>query len=131
MRARILPVAMLCSALLVTAGANGPKFFPDDPIWHDPETQDASGVQERPLSEGYDFVENSFFDAGEETDRPAMNVNTVDEVPDSSWFTNRAGRHRWTTDQFVKGPDTGGPAPPPWMVVDGKSRLDQALFGGR
>ena len=57
----------------------------------DPETQDASGV--RPWTNGADdFLENSFFDAGERRDVRATNVNTLDEVPDSSWFTNRSGR---------------------------------------
>ncbi len=39
----------------------------------------------------YDFAENSFLGAGERADRRAVNVNTLDEVPDSSWFTNRVG----------------------------------------
>ncbi len=31
-------------------------------------------------------------------DTPARNVNTLDEVPDSSWFTNRIGRRDLTVD---------------------------------
>ena len=41
---------------------------------------------------GYDFVVNTFGKPGERRDVRALNVNTVDEVPDSSWFTNRIGR---------------------------------------
>ena len=121
MRPRILLSAVAGLLLLSVAGANGPKFYPDDPLWSDPETQDASGLKELAASEQYDFVENSFFGAGDESDIPAVNVNTLDEVPDSSWFTNRVGRHRWTTDQIVKGPDGAGPAGPPWIVVSGKT----------
>ena len=43
------------------------------------------------ISDQYDLVENSFLGAGDKTERHAVNVNTVDEVPDSSWFTNRVG----------------------------------------
>src|SRR5687768_18006380 len=43
------------------------------------------------VSDQFDLVENSFLGAGDKADRHAVNVNTVDEVPDSSWFTNRVG----------------------------------------
>ncbi len=125
MCARISPVAAAILAfgwLSVAAGsANGPKFYADDPLWRDPETQDASGLKELPISEQFDFVENSFLGAGDETDQPALNTNTVDEVPDSSWFTNRVGRNRWTVDQIVRGPDTDARPTGPWTVVSGKT----------
>ena len=35
-----------------------------------------------------------------------MNVNTLDEVPDSSWFTNRVGRREVPIDELVRGPGT-------------------------
>ena len=101
--------------------ANGPKFYPDDPIWRDPETQDATGLKEIPISEQYDFVENSFFGAGDDTDIRAVNVNSVDEVPDSSWFTNRVGRTAWPVDRLVKGPDTSTGPTGTWTIVGGKN----------
>jgi hypothetical protein len=111
----------LAAAVGALTGA-GQKFYPDDPIWRDPETQDASGVQPQDLSEQYDFVENTFLDAGDDTPRRAVNVNTVGEVPDSSWFTNRFGRDDWSVDRLVRGPNAGsGPAPGPWTIVAGKS----------
>ena len=57
----------------------------------DPESQDASKVQALKVSDQFDLVENSFLGAGEHVDVRAGNVNTIDEVPDSSWFTNRVG----------------------------------------
>ena len=41
------------------------------------------------------------------TDNPiqAFNVDSFDEVPNSSWFTNRNGMHRMSMDQIAKGPD--------------------------
>jgi len=99
-----------------------PRFYPDDPIRTDPESQDASKTQPLEVSDRFDLVESSFLGAGEKADRHAANVNTLDEVPDSSWFTNRAGALPLDLDALVKGPDTTtGPAPGPWTVIARKS----------
>ena len=34
-----------------------------------------------------------------------MNVNSLDEVPDSTWFTNRIGRRDMSMAEIVRGPD--------------------------
>ena len=109
-------------ALSGSGRAAGPKFFDDDPISRDPETQDAARVQPIVLSEQFDFVENSFFKAGDRAPVRAVNVNTVDEVPDSTWFTNRAGSAEWRAADAAKGPDLGaGPAAGPWTIVSAKT----------
>ena len=123
------------SVLLACAGAfwiaaaaahsSAPKFYPDDPLWRDPETEDASMARPVEISDQYDLIENSFLGAGDLADRRAVNINTVDQVPDSSWFTNRAGageRGRFSTEDLLRGPDTGtGPAPGTWTVTGRKS----------
>jgi hypothetical protein len=121
---RRLAVSLACAAvvwLAMPAGrAAAPRFYSDDPLTTDPESQDASKVQALKVSDQYDLVENSFFGAGEELDVRAGNVNTIDEVPDSSWFTNRVGKGGAPLDlaALVKGPDTSnGPAPGPWTVI--------------
>ena len=121
---RRLAIALACAAavgLATLAGrAAAPRFYSDDPLATDPESQDASKVQALKVSDQYDLVENSFLGAGEEIDVRAGNVNTIDEVPDSSWFTNRAGKGSGPLDleALVKGPDTSnGPAPGPWTVI--------------
>jgi hypothetical protein len=97
-------------------------YYPDDPIVTDPETQDASKVASWEISDPYDFVQNTFFKPGERGPRRAMNVNTIDEVPDSSWFTNRIGMRPITVDEVRRGPDTTtGPAPGVWTIVSGKT----------
>jgi hypothetical protein len=115
--------ALWLTAVTATGGNN--TFYSDDPIWSDPETQDASQTQPVDISSGYDLIENSFLGAGETNDIHAVNVNTVDEVPDSSWFTNRVGpRMSGPPDitALVKGPDSGsGPAPGTWTVTARKS----------
>ena len=121
---RRLAVSLACAAavwLAIPAGrAAAPRFYPDDPLMTDPESQDASKVQALKVSDQYDLVENSFLGAGEELDVRAGNVNTIDEVPDSSWFTNRVGKTSGPLDlaALAKGPDTSnGPAPGPWTVT--------------
>lgn len=121
MRTWISHAILVVAATAVLTGA-GQKFYRDDPIWRDPETQDASGARPVGISPQYDFIENTFLDAGDENAKRAVNINTVDQVPDSSWFTNRIGREQWTTGRTVRGPDTGsGPAPGTWTVVGAKS----------
>ena len=118
----------LVAAGVLFAGADalaGLRFYSDDPIRRDPETQDASGAQALDISNQFDLIENSFLGAGDEEDRRAVNVNTVDEVPDSSWFTNRVGPRQqapWPAAELIKGPDTGsGPLPGTWTVTGRKS----------
>ena len=113
---------LVAAAAVTVLNGAGQKFYRDDPIWRDPETEDASGIKRIRISQQYDFIENTFLDAGDEDARRAVNINTVDEVPDSSWFTNRIGRERWSVERFVRGPDTGtGPVPGPWTVTEAKS----------
>jgi hypothetical protein len=115
-------VAALAFALAASPGANGPKFFDDDPLWVDPEVADASGIQPLPVSSQFDFIQNSFLGAGDRTIRPALNLNSIGEVPDSSWFTNRIGRRAWSAEELRRGPDTSdGPSPGTWTVIAAKS----------
>ncbi len=72
--------------------AAAPRFYVDDPIAVDPERQDAAGVTPRHLRREADYVEVAL-SLGPRQDMRALNVNTIDEVPDSSWYTN-GGRGR-------------------------------------
>ena len=71
----------------------GPKFYPDDPLQREPESRDASGAKEWDIGLMYELSMNLFVTASRKPSNVrALNVNTIDEVPDSSWFTNRIGR---------------------------------------
>ena len=98
------------------------RFFDDDPLSREPETQDASKVQEWEIDLFLDLAANLFGRPGDPTlDVRARNVNTIDEVPDSSWFTNRLLTRPVTPDDLLRGPNTGsGPASGPWNVVSRK-----------
>jgi hypothetical protein len=93
------------------------RFYPDDPIWRDGDTANIPPVAEFDLSKSYEFLNETFRDSVRSRG-PALNVNTLGEVPDSSWFTNRLGRHDMTIDEVVRGPNqVGGPAPGIWHVT--------------
>src|SRR5512147_581537 len=59
------------------------RFYPDDPVWRDPDTKDIRLVTEFELSKSYEFVNETFGETVTSRGR-ALNVNTLDEVPDSS-----------------------------------------------
>jgi hypothetical protein len=54
--------------------------------------------------------------------RRALGVNAFDDVPDSSWFTNRLGVRALSTEEIRKGPETvGSPeAHRPWTITSTK-----------
>ena len=74
------------------ASTQSPRFYPDDPIAREPESQDASKAAPYDQSQMYELVYNLFVTSGyKPSGLRAKNINTIDEVPDSSWFTNRIG----------------------------------------
>jgi hypothetical protein len=114
-------VAVLLLALLLPAALSGsaPRYYPDDPLMREPETQDASRAQPREILLAWDTLDNLFGTPGDLADVPAMDVNTLDEIPDSSWFTNRGPL---TPTLVARGPDvTAGPSEGSWTVISGKS----------
>lgn len=123
-RARFVVALGLAAITLagLTGSAATPRFYPDDPLAQEPDPGDASKVADFPTHLSWDLISSLFANEGDPVTRPAQDVNTVGEVPDSSWFVNRAGSRPLTVAEVGRGPDTtGGPAPGPWTVVSGKS----------
>ena len=135
---RFLGTTVVMLVLVASNRGAEPRFFSDDPLWVDPDTAlDAGGAREINLSEGMDFLENTFGAPGSHERIRALNINTLDEVPDSSWFTNRIGRRPMSISEIVRGPDrvdtleieewliTGGKGPPGFQpgfrAVDGRA----------
>jgi hypothetical protein len=121
---RLLLAAGILAAVvapIADLAGQGRKFYDDDPLAREPETADASKVQDRDIVLTYDLVENLFGTPGDSRKIRALNVNTIDEVPDSSWFTNRILERPLSIDEAVRGPMTGaGPAPGPMTVTRAK-----------
>jgi len=100
-------VAVALIALAPLSGST-PKFFDDDPIARVPESQDASGVEEWDIDLFYDLMYNSFATPRTiKTGWRAENLNSIDEVPDSSWFTNRILARPLSAEQLLQGANTG------------------------
>ncbi|PIP83616.1 MAG: hypothetical protein CO113_15405 [Elusimicrobia bacterium CG_4_9_14_3_um_filter_62_55] len=50
----------------------------------------------------------------------AENIDSLDKVPDSTWFTNRHGRKRMNPAELAHGPLKQAPAPGKWTILKGK-----------
>ena len=100
-----------------------PRFYPDDPIARVPESQDASKAQRYEIEQMYEMVYNLFVEPGHQPSGVrAQNINTIDEVPDSSWFTNRIGTKADGADELVRGPDCRAPPDPSkWILIREKT----------
>jgi hypothetical protein len=120
---RLLGVALVAAAVgAIDASTAGRRFYPDDPLWTDDDMSlDASAVVPIEDAGSYDFLVNTFSTPGELRDIRAGNVNTLDEVPDSSWFTNRIGRRAISAEELLRGPDrVDSISLDGWMVSAGK-----------
>jgi len=117
-------VAALTLAGLVAC--SGARPFSTKPVlWDDDDRRPFSPKPEESFVPLYwDGADHIFFRPFArmwllETGHPARNVNALDEVPDSSWFTNRLGRHPMSTEEIARGA-CSSPSPQdqlPWKVV--------------
>ena len=119
---RLALLAIAIASLRLDLAGSGPRFYSDDPISREPETQDASAAVESDVDLFVDLALNLFAKPGDtRTGVAAGNVNTIDEVPDSSWFTNRILARPVTLAEAERGSGTGsGVAPGPWTVTSPK-----------
>ena len=125
----ILAVSALLALVSATRPALGQKFFPEDPMLEDDDRliDVAEELEEIELSDPFDRFGHIFHIFG---DPPypafleAQNVSTLDEVPDSSWFTNRHGQTRMSMDTLARGSNLDGPpnADETWTIFAGKSQ---------
>lgn len=117
------------SAVAVGCGGGLRQFPLEEPLWDDPDRRPVPGPpQEYESPFAWDAADQTIFrpvsrffavdPAGE-----AVNVNAMDEVPDSSWFTNRVGMAEVTEEALERGPCPErvlDPQEGPWTVTDAK-----------
>jgi hypothetical protein len=112
--------AIAAAGTMLTSAS--PKFYPDDPVWIEHDTQDASNIKPLEVDLFVDLTANIVMGREVPVARRAANINTVDEVPDSSWFTNRLGHRPMSPQEIAKGPNTtDGPAAGGWTITSSKS----------
>ncbi len=132
---------LLLVALALEACASGEVRFPlRDPVWRDtdllsvrarchlePIPSDANHVSCAPESYDasiyWDGADKLFFrpiseTVGLATSGEAVNVNSLDEVPDSAWFTNRLGVRAVTVEELQRN------ACPKDKILDADQALD-------
>lgn len=120
------------AGLLASCGSSSPvgaiRFHPQAPVWRvDDKTPLAAAPKERkPLRYLYK-VDSTF---ARRTTRAmelrdevhAHDVNALDEVPDSTWFTNRIGVRDLSIEELKRGPNVD-PSPfdyKPWTITGSK-----------
>ena len=116
-------IALLVAVSSLALGAQKQRFYPDDPIWHEPVTQDVKDAVRYEPDLAYQTIENLFWRPGDRLlGQRAKDINTVDEVPDGPFYVNRAGRIPLTPALVARASNTSnGPAPGKWTVVSAKS----------
>src|SRR5262249_35580317 len=79
-------------------------------------------VQSRQISDIYDFLYNSF-GRHRPTGSSSLAVNTLGEVPDNAWYTNRHVSRRMTIAELAAGPGDRHPPDPsgPWRIGSAKT----------
>jgi hypothetical protein len=116
---RNLLTLVLIIALWESASGQAPRFFADDPIQAMPAPLPVGKLLPQKINDNFDFLINS----ERWTPPPPKHgeaVNTLGEVPDSEWFTNRHTKRRMTRDELQRGPGSSAPPTPPFTVTGGK-----------
>jgi len=104
------------------------RFYPDDPLMREPPPLPVPHAHAREINDYFDFFVNTFEVYDRDQIRhhhpaPSDAVNSLGEVPDSAWFTNRIGSGPMSTDELVRGPDAGhDPAAGQWTVISAKNQ---------
>jgi len=116
-RGAMLGLLLILPALAVEPGRLGP------PLRTDGDDRAIPRPKEQPASELYAIVYNSWFrHLSPETaalasrDKGALNRNAWDEVPDSSWFTNRMGERSLSFDEILSGLQGAPPQAGVWLA---------------
>ncbi len=137
-----LPVLMLATPFAATPALAGRPDLTDAPVvWYDDDSRDIPEPPEREPNLFLDMLESSLFGPVGRTLYPprqirnlgtlfggdhvqaAANINTLDEVPNSTWFTNRIGLYPLDPAAVARGPGHGrGPdRGRPWTIVRAKT----------
>jgi hypothetical protein len=120
-------MGLLFLLLLAPGEPRAQKFLSDDPLSAEPRSAPVEKVASTALGETSDFIQHSLHKIGERhtTDRliRAQGTNTLDEVPNSAWYTNRHYRQPMSLAELTRGPDRDGPPAKDglWKVVAAKT----------
>ncbi len=127
-------VAAIALAFPLSANLTVRKFYPDDPIWTYPAPRNVESAAFRKLSDYYEFLVYPLAPPGQLNGRKpkgggkpvyyrARAVNTLGEVPASTWYENRNYFHPMSKEQIQAGPGNRKPPSPngKWSVIAAKN----------
>ena len=123
--------AIVFAVFATTAFGQGAsrKFYPDDPLLREPAPRPVKQVATREVDDLYDFLDNSFAMPRQESKEirrgphPTLDTNTIGDVPDNAWYTNRHYYRKMSIDELKRGPGNSTPPSPngTWRIVSAKT----------
>jgi hypothetical protein len=133
---KLIALALLWCGLV--AGSFGAwTTLADAPIiWHEDDRRDIPKPESREVGLIREVMDESIWHpldrlfnparavrriAGNPKTHPAANVNQLDEVPNSSWFTNRIGLFPMSPAAAARGPAQGNGPDRPWTIISAKT----------
>src|SRR5689334_21523016 len=113
-------LALSGAAILLAGAVCVAKVHSLEVLWVDFDMKNIPEPKERPAGYYEAFFKGQVIEGTKQlldvprwiriaAERPkeSTNVNAVDEVPNSSWYTNRHRFHRMTAEELRRGPNTG------------------------
>ena len=147
MRGPLVLLLLAWSLSLPEAGEAAPRLSTGPVKWFDADNKTIPEPAEIEENQVWDIADHTFFfQVGKVLDlgwtarrvgnllgvagpRQADNVNALDEVPNSSWYTNRHFLRRMTLEELAQGPGFSRPDDSgPWEIVAGKFEGGTAGF---
>src|ERR1700678_2987154 len=119
---QVLPHLLGFAFAGVTVGVttcSAQQFLPDDPLARTPEVGAVRKINLQDINALYDFGHNSLHHKSPAA-TDSLGVNTLGEVPDSSWFTNR-DIGGLSIEEAKKGGRVHGGPQSPYTVVAAKT----------
>ena len=118
------PIVWLLSVLASACGA-APVFRDQPPVWRVDDARNISEPEERAYHAKPYFADVLVLGAIDRAlalrdEEPAWNTNSLDEVPNSTWFENRIGVRPVSPSEAARGARSEGPPRLPFTVVRGK-----------
>jgi hypothetical protein len=129
MLAGVLAPLIALRADAQSAELQSKRFYSDDPLWQEPAARPTSQVRARQVDDLYDFIENRWVVPAKQG-KPskhapvrAGDINTLGEVPNSNWYTNRHWQARMSLAELQRG--AGNTTPPAtdgaWQIIGAKN----------
>ena len=107
--------------------ASGQVFLPDDPLWEDPDRLDIPTPEAKDYSSSLDIA-TRLLGLTSPRGRPAANINTLGEVPNSSWYTNRHYAQRMSLEALARGLGRPPSLEASWWVVGGSNETGRVVL---